>query len=215
MPSAIEPMRATTGELPTDDEPWAYEVKWDGMRAIAFCDRGALRLQSSNGRDATVSFPELQAVATSLAAHQVVLDGEIVTLDPSGRPSFGLLQGRMHVGSPSEAAERARTQPVAYVVFDLLWFDGLSLMPLPYLDRKRLLGEVVEPGPCWTVPDPVLGDGADLLAAVDQQGLEGLIAKRRDSVYEAGRRSTAWPGLYLVVCDAGGRKVSRKVLLVR
>ena len=192
MPSAIEPMRAVTGELPSDDDGWAYELKWDGMRAIAFCDRGALRLASANGNDATVRFPELAPLASALGDHQVILDGEIVTFAPDGRPDFGLLQGRMHLSSAVAAAERAAVQPVAFVVFDLLWFDGLDVMPVPYRDRKRLLADLVDPGPSWTVPEPQWGDGAARFAAVADQGLEGLIAKRADSGYEAGRRSPAW-----------------------
>ena len=99
MPTSIEPMRATTGTTPTDDTGWAYEIKWDGMRAIAFCDRGTLRLASSNGIDATVRFPELAPLAASLAASRVILDGEIITFAPDGRPDFGRLQRRMHAGN--------------------------------------------------------------------------------------------------------------------
>ncbi|MGZ4786664.1 MAG: non-homologous end-joining DNA ligase [Acidimicrobiales bacterium] len=192
MPSSIEPMRATTGSTPTDDAGWAYEIKWDGMRAIAFCDRGTLRLTSSNGIDATVRFPELAPLAKSLAANRVILDGEIITFAPDGRPDFGLLQRRMHVSNEVAAAEGAATQPVAYVVFDILWLDGHDVTSLPYLERKRLLTQLVEPGPSWTVPEPELGSGAELLTAVADRGLEGLIAKRIDSTYEIGRRSSAW-----------------------
>ena len=192
MPTSISPMRATTGPTPTDDTGWAYEIKWDGMRAVAFCDRGELRLASSNGIDATVRFPELAPLATSLAANRVILDGEIITFAPDGRPDFGRLQHRMHVSTPVAAAEGAATQPVAYVVFDILWLDGHDVTPVPYLDRKRLLADLVEPGPSWTVPQPELGSGAELLKAVADRGLEGLIAKRTDSIYEIGKRTSAW-----------------------
>ncbi len=192
MPGSITPMRATTGPTPSDDTGWAYEIKWDGMRAIAFCDRGALRLTSSNGIDATLRFPELAPLATSLVANRVILDGEIITFAPDGRPDFGRLQHRMHVSNAAAAAEGAATQPVAYVVFDVLWLDGHDVTPVPYLDRKRLLSQLVEPGPSWTVPQPETGSGSELLAAVGDQGLEGLIAKRIDSTYEIGKRSSAW-----------------------
>jgi len=192
MPTSIEPMRATTGTTPTDDTGWAYELKWDGMRAIAFCDRGTLRLASSNGIDATVRFPELAPLAASLAANRVILDGEIITFAPDGRPDFGRLQRRMHTSNAVAAAEGAAAQPVAYVVFDILWLDGHDVTPLPYIDRKRLLRQLLEPGPTWSVPEPELGSGVELLAAVADRGLEGLIAKRTDSPYEAGRRSSAW-----------------------
>ena len=192
MPAAIDPMRAVTGELPTDDDNWAYEIKWDGMRAIAFCRDGDLRLQSANGLDATVRFPELAGLARSLTDHRVVLDGEVVTFDAKGRPDFGLLQPRMHVASAAVAAERAASQPVAYVLFDLLWLDGLDVMAVPYEDRVRLLGDLVEAGPTWRVTESHRGGGADLLAVMEAQGMEGLIAKRRASRYEPGRRSGAW-----------------------
>lgn len=192
MPTSITPMRATTGPTPTDDSGWAYEIKWDGMRAIASCDRGALRLTSSNGIDATVRFPELAPLASSLAANRVILDGEIITFAPDGRPDFGRLQHRMHISNAVAAAEAAAIQPVAYVVFDILWLDGHQVTPVPYLERKRLLGQLVEPGPGWTVPQPEIGSGAELLAAVGDRGLEGLIAKRTDSTYEIGKRSSAW-----------------------
>jgi len=192
MPTSISPMRATTGPTPTDDTGWAYEIKWDGMRAVAFCDRGELRLASSNGIDATVRFPELAPLATSLAANRVILDGEIITFAPDGRPDFGLLQHRMHTSNAVAAAEGAAAQPVVYAVFDILWLDGIDVTSVPYLERKGLLGRLVEQGPTWTVPQPELGSGAALLTAVADRGLEGLIAKRTDSTYEIGRRSSAW-----------------------
>jgi bifunctional non-homologous end joining protein LigD len=192
MPASIKPMRATTGPTPTDDTGWSYEIKWDGMRAISWCDRGSLRLASSNGLDATVRFPEIEPLAASLAANRVILDGELITFGPDGRPDFGRLQHRMHVAHATAAAEGAATQPVAYVVFDLLWLDGHDVTPLPYVERKRLLGQLVEPGPSWTVPQPEQGAGTALLQAVADRGLEGLIAKRIDSPYEIGKRSSAW-----------------------
>jgi len=192
MPRSIDPMRAVTGELPLDNEQWAYEVKWDGMRVISFCTHGDLLLRSANGLDATVRFPELAGLAHALRDHRVILDGEVVALAPDGRPDFGLLQPRMHVSSPAVAAERAVTQPVAYVLFDLLWLDGLDVTPVPYEDRIRLLGDLVEDGPAWRVTESHRGSGAELLEAVAAQGMEGLIAKRRGSRYEPGRRSGSW-----------------------
>lgn len=192
MPTTIEPMRATTGDLPHDDDRWAYEIKWDGMRAICFIEEGELRLQSTNKLDATVRFPEIAGLARQLDGHRVILDGEIVTFSPEGRPDFGLLQPRMHVSSAAAAAERATTQPVMYVVFDLLWLDGHDVRSVPYVDRSRLLADLVAPGPAWKATETHHGGGADLLAAMDSQGMEGLIAKRLDSRYETGRRSNQW-----------------------
>jgi bifunctional non-homologous end joining protein LigD len=191
MPAVIEPMKAVTGALPTD-EGWAFEVKWDGMRITAFCDRGSIRLQTTNRLDATARFVELAPLADELRDHQVVLDGEVVAFSDAGRPDFGRLQSRMH-GIPTTGPGSSE-EPVAisYVVFDLLWLDGVDAMPAPYLDRRRLLTELVEPGAAWQVPAHQVGDGEDLLRAVTDRGLEGVMAKRIDSVYLPGKRSTAW-----------------------
>jgi bifunctional non-homologous end joining protein LigD len=191
MPSVIEPMKAVTGELPGDDS-WAFEVKWDGMRIVTFCDRGDIRLQTTNRLDATARFAELAPLAEVLGDHRVVLDGEVVAFAEDGRPNFGRLQSRMHgipthgLGSPDDPVA------ISYVVFDLLWLDGLDATPAPYLDRRRLLTELVEPGPAWQVPAHQEGDGKELLRAVTERGLEGVMAKRTDSAYLPGKRSPAW-----------------------
>jgi len=191
MPSVIEPMKAVTGELPTDDG-WAFEVKWDGMRIITFCDRGSVRLQTTNRLDATARFGELGALAQALRAHQVVLDGEVVAFSDAGRPDFGLLQSRMHGIPPGAMRGEEELVPISYVVFDLLWLDGLDAMRAPYLDRRRLLVDLVEPGSSWQVPAHQVGDGRALLDAVTERGLEGVMAKRTDSIYTPGKRSAAW-----------------------
>lgn len=193
MPSELRPMKAIAGELPRDDEDgWGFEIKWDGMRAITFISPGVLRLQSSNLIDITKRFPELAPVAEHLDGHDVILDGEIVAFDDEGRPSFGRLQGRMHIASAAEARDRSRTTPASYVLFDLLHLDGNDTMSLPYADRRRLLEDLIEPGACWQVPSYRRGDGQALLDAADARGLEGVVAKRLDSRYEPGRRSPAW-----------------------
>lgn len=186
-------MKATSGRLPVDDAgEWAYEVKWDGMRAVGRVAGGQLRLTSANDNDVTDRFPELQPLAGELAGHTVVLDGEIVSFNSQGRPDFGRLQHRMHVASARVAAEKAAVEPVVWVVFDLLWLDGHDTTGLPYDQRRHLLEALVEPGPNWQVPRPRYGDGRDLLDAVTAQGLEGLVAKRRASPYHPGTRTTAW-----------------------
>jgi bifunctional non-homologous end joining protein LigD len=202
LPSSIPPMRAVVGELPPDDGDWAYEVKWDGVRAIGFIGSGRFRLQSSNVLDITIRYPELAALADELDGHDVVLDGEVVTFNAEGRPDFGLLQNRMHQTDRTVIAEWAATQPVVWVLFDLLHLDGHDLFvpaggpppasALTYGDRRRLLEGLVENGPNWQVPAARHSDGRGLLDAVTEQGLEGLVAKRLDSRYEAGRRSHAW-----------------------
>jgi len=184
-------MKAVSGDLPRG-AGWVFEVKWDGMRAIACCDHGALHLHSGRLHDVTDRFGELAGLATALEAHRVVLDGEIVALDDAGRPDFGRLQQRMHVARAATAARRAAEVPVSYLVFDLLWLDDHDLCAQPYTQRRRLLEALVDPGPHWQVPAALGDDGEAWLRAVADQGLEGLVAKRADSRYEPGRRSPSW-----------------------
>ncbi len=179
-------------EVPDDDDNWAYEIKWDGMRAIAVIDDGRLSLSSANLIDATERFPELAALADALAPHDVVLDGEIVALDPDGRPNFGRLQPRMQARSSRAVHEAMAAQPVVYVLFDILELDGTSVVDQPYESRRRLLTKLVDQGPNWRVTEAWTGGGAELLEVMDAQGMEGLIAKRIGSRYEVGGRSTAW-----------------------
>ena len=190
MPRSVVPMKATAGDLPVGDG-WTYEVKWDGMRALAFVQDGRLRVQSANERDVTVSWPELAGLPDALPTSAVVLDGELVATDAQGRPSFGRLQQRMHISSAAEAARRANEVPVSYVVFDVLHLDGHDVTGLPLSDRRRLLAQVVEPAPRWRT-SPVHDDGIALLEAADSQGLEGVVAKRADSRYEPGARVRTW-----------------------
>jgi bifunctional non-homologous end joining protein LigD len=188
---AVLPMKAVTAPMPAEGEEWAYEIKWDGMRVLAVVEHGAVRLHSANGKDATGTYPELAGLVEALDGHTVLLDGEVVAFDDDGRPSFGQLQQRMHVTGP-EVARRAAETPILYVVFDLLHFDGNDMFSLPYLDRRFLMGEIVEPGDHWQVPGHQIGDGESLLQATKDRGLEGVVAKRVDSTYEPGRRSAAW-----------------------
>jgi len=192
MPERIEPMLARTGELPPDDDRWAYEIKWDGVRAIAYVDGGRLRLASRNGRDITPRYPELRELGRALAGREVVLDGEVVAFGPDGRPSFQRLQGRMHLTSEHAVRRLSQSEPVAYIIFDVLWLDGHSLCGLPYTERRERLHELGLAGPTWQAPANHVGDGAAMLAASRERGLEGIIAKRLDSTYTPGRRSTAW-----------------------
>jgi bifunctional non-homologous end joining protein LigD len=193
MPEKIVPMLASTGGLPArDDGEWAYEIKWDGVRAIAYSEPGTLRFESRNLRDITVSYPELSRFNRALSHHSAVLDGEIVAFDADGRPSFGLLQRRMHVSGASAAKRLSQSVPVVYVVFDLLWLDGHSLMHESYEARRARLVELGLNGERWQTPDHVVGDGAALLAASAAQGLEGIMAKKLDAPYEPGRRSRCW-----------------------
>lgn len=189
----LAPMLATPGSLPPPSaaDRWAYELKWDGVRALARAAAGELTLHSRHGRDVTRSYPELHALAPALAPREAVLDGEIVALDETGRPSFERLQERMNVDATA-ARERAARTPVTYMIFDLLELDGEPLIGLPYAERRALLDDLDPRGPAWQTPRAHHGDGAGLLAASAREGLEGLVAKRLDSRYEPGRRSRAW-----------------------
>jgi len=191
MPEALVPMLAKAGPLPRTDG-WAYEIKWDGVRALVSSEPGRIRIESRNGRDITASYPELRALNRALSHHRAILDGEIVAFDDDGRPSFGRLQQRMHLTNESQVRRRAQEVPVVLVLFDLLWLDGRSLMHLPYDERRARLEALELSGPNWQTPAAHHGDGAALLEATARQGLEGLIAKRRDSPYEPGRRTGAW-----------------------
>ena len=186
MPERIVPMLATLATEAPEGDGWAFEIKWDGVRAIAYSEPGRLHFESRNLRDITASYPELSKLNRALSHHSAVLDGEIVAFDENGRPSFGRLQHRMHVSSESAAKRLAKTNPVVYVVFDLLWLDGHSLMDLPYEERRARLTELDLVGANWQTPEHVVGAGADLLAASEAQGLEGIVAKRLDCPYEPG-----------------------------
>jgi bifunctional non-homologous end joining protein LigD len=174
----IDPMRAVSGELPRDEERWAFEVKWDGYRTIAFVDDDRLRLQSSRGLDVTGRYPELRGLVGGVGAGRAIIDGEVVVLDDQGRPRFELLQ--------------RHESPAVYVAFDLLSLDGTDIIDQPYEERRRLLQATVEPGPGRVVTAHHTGHGRELLDAAVAQGLEGLMAKRLGSTYQPGRRSPSW-----------------------
>lgn len=186
-------MLATAGTLPLRQDGWAFELKWDGIRAVAHWDGQRLRLETRNLRDVTVAYPELAAMGASLGRHTVVLDGEVVALDDRGVPSFGLLQERMHVADRHTAARRAETTPAAYFAFDLLHLDDRSTLDQAWSERRRLLDHLGVRGPsCATPPAFPPGEGDATLAVARDRGLEGVVAKRLDSTYRPGERSKAW-----------------------
>lgn len=193
MPEKLVPMMARLGSLPRDDERWAFEIKWDGVRAICQSEPGRMRLHSRNLLDITPRYPELSKLNRALSHHRAILDGEVVALDAEGKPNFGALQRRMHVAAEATVRRLAKELPVTYVIFDLLWLDGHGLADLPYTDRRELLSKLdLGEGERWRVPDYVVGHGKELLEATAAQGLEGVLAKRLDSTYEPGRRTAAW-----------------------
>jgi bifunctional non-homologous end joining protein LigD len=192
MPEHVKPMLARTAPLPGEDDGWAYEIKWDGVRAIAYSTPGELRLESRNLKEIGAQYPELARVNRALGSHAAILDGEIVAFDARGRPSFEALQRRMHVGSGAQAKRLSKTTPVTYMIFDLLWLDGHSLMALPYSQRRERLDALALDGEHWQTPDHLTGRAKDVLAATVEQGLEGVVAKRLDSPYAPGARNGSW-----------------------
>ncbi|HWX52026.1 MAG TPA: DNA ligase D [Solirubrobacteraceae bacterium] len=192
MPAHVKPMLARMGQIPADEDEWAFEIKWDGVRAIGYSQPGELRLESRNLNEITRSYPELARLNRALSSHSAVLDGEIVAFDKEGRPSFSALQRRMHVGSSSHAKRLAAATPVTYMIFDLLWLDGHSLMALPYLERRERLAQLQLNGERWQTPEHVVGQGSALLEASRAQGLEGIVAKRVGSTYQPGGRPRDW-----------------------
>jgi bifunctional non-homologous end joining protein LigD len=193
MPERIIPMMARpASQVPRDQKNWSFEVKWDGVRAIAYLQPGRLRLESRNLNDITEAYPEVRGLIGAIGMREMVLDGEIVAFDDAGRPSFERLQRRMHVTSPSAIRRLTASTPVMYAIFDLLYQDGHSLMDLPYGERRARLEELELSGPAWRVPAAHPGEGKLLLEATAAQGLEGIVAKRLDCRYEPGRRSGAW-----------------------
>jgi bifunctional non-homologous end joining protein LigD len=192
MPEHVVPMLARLGELPPDQHNWAFDVKWDGVRAIAYIQPGRLRLESRNLNDITETYPELRGLLRDLGMREAVLDGEIVAFDDAGKPSFERLQRRMHVTSPSAIRRLMGSTPVVYAIFDVLYLDGRSLMGMRYEERRERLESLELSGPAWRVPASHPGKGAALQKATQAQGLEGIVAKRLDSRYETGRRGGQW-----------------------
>ena len=174
----VVPMRATLGTLPAEDSGWAYEVKWDGYRTLAFVEDGRVRLQSSNLHDVTAKYPEMAPLVDGISVRRALLDGELVVLDDEGRPRFELIQ--------------RHEREAALYVFDVLSIDDHDTIALPYEERRRLVSDVLEPGPNWAVPAHRVGDGAALLDATVAQELEGVMAKRLGTSYRPGARSKDW-----------------------
>jgi len=184
-------MLASAGGLPDEDAGWAFEMKWDGLRAIAGVGGGAVTLHSRTGREVTGSYPELQGLAAAAGRRSLVLDGEIVAFGGGTWPSFEALQQRMNLPA-SQAARRAAEIPVTFLAFDLL-DDGRPLLDQPYSKRRAVLDALGLDGPHWQTPPAFVGlPGADALALSRRNGLEGIVAKRLASRYEAGKRSAAW-----------------------
>jgi bifunctional non-homologous end joining protein LigD len=179
--------------LPTGDG-WAYEFKWDGVRALVDVSDGGVRVQSRAGNDVTGGYPELVAQAEGI--EDALLDGEIVAFE-EGRPSFERLQQRMHVRGKTDLTRLVREVPVTYVVFDVLRRFGVDLTDRPYAERRATLERFGAEYPGWTI-SPSFDDGPATLDVARAHGLEGVVAKRLTSTYRAGQRSDDWRKLRLV-----------------
>jgi bifunctional non-homologous end joining protein LigD len=176
----LAPMLATEGSVDRlKASQWSFEAKWDGYRVLVDANHGMLNLRSRRGRDVTDEYPQFHAIAADLADHHVILDGEAVALDEDGVPSF------------SEMQNRARSTRIEYWAFDILYMDGRSLLRARYSDRRRVLEALAEGGGL-IVPDVLPGDGPEAMEYAREQRWEGVVAKKRDSTYQQGRRSSSW-----------------------
>ncbi|MBC7835529.1 MAG: DNA ligase [Phycisphaerales bacterium] len=193
MPDRLEPMLATSGDMPADQSAYAFEFKWDGVRAMCFHTRSNTTFQSRNLLDITLRYPEITGIGPALGRRQAILDGEIIALDPRGRPSFSLLQTRAQANAVLPGSRRARV-PVIYMVFDVLFLDGRWTTSLPFTARHEMLQELLgghQSGP-WRVSTAYPGEGTALIDAARLVGLEGIMAKRLESHYAPGRRTGDW-----------------------
>ncbi|MFF5291256.1 DNA polymerase ligase N-terminal domain-containing protein [Paractinoplanes globisporus] len=190
MPDEMRPMLPTKGTLPIkDDDNWAYEMGWGGLRALAFVDGGRVRLKGADGEDLTAWFPEIRALGPALAPVEAVLDGELVAFD-GARPDAELLKRRIEPRNAQRAAER---YPVQYLIYDLLWLEGHATSEkIGYAQRRELLDGLAITGEHWQTPPYFPGGGSFAIEAARAQGLAGIVAKRLDSPYLPGRRSQLW-----------------------
>jgi bifunctional non-homologous end joining protein LigD len=205
MPTAIHPMLATSVEDPFDDPAWLYEIKWDGYRAVAFIENGKLRLVSRTQNDLTAQFAELKDIPKFVKAKTAVLDGEIVALDTDGRSSFSLMQQRTGIRKWGQRVAGNPEIQVLYYAFDLIYFDGHDLRRLPLEQRKQALATLVVAAGPLRISDH-FDQGKALFAAAKQQGLEGILAKKRDSCYEE-KRTRDWLKIKItdtIDCVIGG-----------
>jgi bifunctional non-homologous end joining protein LigD len=192
MPTRLEPMLATPLPEPPTGDGWAYEIKWDGIRALGYVSGGKLKLSARRGADHTPRYPELAAFADALGGRDAIVDGEIVAFDDDGRPRFQLLQRRMGLANEATIRRRSVETPATYVVFDILWLDGESLLEHPYEERRATLDGLGLDSPHWRAPRNHVGDGAALWQLVQERDLEGIVAKRLGSPYRPGKRSREW-----------------------
>ena len=188
LPNTVQPMLGRMARQPFDSPNHIFELKWDGMRALAFIEGGELKLVSRNARNITTLFPELGQMPELLKSDSVLLDGEIVCLDEENRPSFSRLQQRLQ----SKRVNRPRINPAHFIAFDLLYVKGRSVMKEPLVQRKKRLNDVLEPTELIQACEFVETEGEAFFQATCELGLEGIMAKEKSSAYLPGKRSTHW-----------------------
>ncbi|MGB8917399.1 MAG: non-homologous end-joining DNA ligase [Candidatus Sulfotelmatobacter sp.] len=191
MPTTIHPMLATPVDQPFDGSEWLFEIKWDGYRAIAFIENGKSRLVSRNQNELTARFPELKDLPKFVHAKTAILDGEVVALDDEGRASFSLMQQRTGFRAGGRRSAANADVPVLYYAFDLLYLDGYDWRKLPLEERKKKLASILITGDALRYSDHYEKQGKALFEMARAKGLEGILAKKRDSIYQE-RRSTDW-----------------------
>ena len=206
MPIVIHPMLATPTEHPFDSPDWLFEIKWDGYRAVAFIEGGKVRLVSRNQNELTPQYPELITLPKFVSAKTAVLDGEVVALDDEGRPSFSLMQQRTGFRARGHRTTPKGGITIVYQAFDLIYADGYDLRRVALEDRKQALSTLLSPDAMLRFSDHYPENGKALFEIARDRGLEGIVAKRRNSCYEE-RRSSEWLKIKItrrVECVIGG-----------
>jgi bifunctional non-homologous end joining protein LigD len=206
MPGAIKPMLATPTEHPFDSPDWVFEIKWDGYRAVAYVEKSKVRLVSRNQNDLTGQYPELKDFATWIEAERAVIDGEVVAMDDEGRPSFSLMQQKTGFRAGKHRLPGRTGIAIAYYAFDLIWLDGYDLRRVNLEQRKKTLASLIRPDGLVRYSDHYPEKGKALFDLAGKRGLEGIVAKRRNSCYEE-RRSQEWLKIKItrrIECVIGG-----------
>jgi bifunctional non-homologous end joining protein LigD len=187
----LSPMLATATKEPFDDDKWIFEPKWDGVRALATCAVEETMLVSRNRNDITKAYPDLARLHDRVVAVDAILDGEIVAMH-KGRPSFERLQSRINLQNPHDIERATKQIPVTFIVYDVLYMDGRSLLKSPLEERKDILDAAIVPADWLQVSPVVRGDGTTLFEAAHAQQLEGIVAKKLGGTYRPGRRAKDW-----------------------
>ena len=183
----LAPMLATLVPAPFDDPDWTFEIKWDGFRVEAVVDHGEVRLWTRGQQDGAGYFGSFLTPPDWIVATEAIVDGEVIALDDRGEPDFALLQARI-----KGRGRGSVPTPFVYVVFDLMWLDGRSVLDEPLEVRRRLLKDVLRADPRVRLSEDIAGDGIAFFEAAKERGLEGIMAKDRRSTYQPGKRTMAW-----------------------